>query len=90
MKPFQAKVQAAVSPLPNAHSLQTDVLCDGHLCFASPTSQKDLRELYQRMRVGVGMSDALQLLRLLVTEDQRRHRTTKSYGTHEDTPDPSR
>jgi hypothetical protein len=39
------------------------------------------------MRQGPRAGDALQLLNLALTEDERRHRTTKSHGAPGDTPD---
>ena len=41
------------------------------------------------MRQGARVGDALQLLNLALTEDQRQRRTTKGHGAPADTPDSS-
>lgn len=70
----------ALAPLADGHARQAHAIGDLCIGFSSTASEHDLGALDDRMRQGARAGDALQLLDLVLTEDQRWHRMTKRQG----------
>ena len=80
MQALQSQLSVLLAPLADGHGRQTHALGDRWVGVASTKGQHNLGALDERVRQGARAGDALKLLDLVLTEDQRWHRTTKRPG----------
>jgi hypothetical protein len=74
MQPLQAELPVTLAPFADGHPRQPNPPGNGGVSFAGPAGQHELGPLHDRMRQLSTTGKSLELLNLILTENQRRHR----------------
>lgn len=74
---LKAGYQVVMAPLADGHYRQTQQIGDDGVGLTGTACQHDLDTLHDRMGLGSRASKSLQLLKLVIVDNQRRHCTCK-------------